>query len=147
MELQEIADELAIQKLVARYADAVSRRDEKAWGATWAEDGEWLLGGRTSKGRAAVVETWKTLMASLSFVVQTASGGLVEVAGDRGTGRWYVREYGKRADGAGSLILGVYHDDYVRAPEGWVFARRRFDFLYMGPNDLSGAAMPFPEQV
>ena len=33
-------DEVAIHALVARYADAVTRREEKDWGATWAEDGD-----------------------------------------------------------------------------------------------------------
>ena len=33
-----VADELAIRELVARYADAVARRDDDAWAATWTED-------------------------------------------------------------------------------------------------------------
>jgi ketosteroid isomerase-like protein len=40
-----VEDELAIRALVARYADAVCRRDPDAWAATWAEDCKWDLGG------------------------------------------------------------------------------------------------------
>ena len=54
----DVASELEIRGLVARYADAVSRRDEDAFGATFATDGEWqLLGNKqTAIGRDTAKE-------------------------------------------------------------------------------------------
>ncbi len=147
MSIARAADEIAIHGLVARYADAVTRRDEAAWRATWAEDGEWRIMGSPTKGRDAVVALWRTLMGSLPFVMQIANGGIVETDGDRGLGRWYITEHQRSADGTGSLILGVYHDEYRRLGGEWRFARRHFDILYAGPPDLSGQLMPFPEKV
>lgn len=141
------ADENEIRDLVARYADAVSRRDEKAWADTWTEDGEWQVIGRTASGRDEVVALWKTLLGGLSFVVQLANTERITVEGDRGSGRWYVTEYAKSRDGSALLNVGFYRDEYRRVDGAWRFARRRFDALYMGAPDLSGATFPHPEEV
>ena len=45
-------DELAIRGLLARYGDAVCRRDPQAWIATWAPDCTWDLGRRPGDARA-----------------------------------------------------------------------------------------------
>lgn len=138
------ADELAIRNLVARYADAVGRRDEKAWAETWTEDGEWHVLGQPAQGRDKVVALWNQLMGGLPFVVQLPSGGIIEIDGDHGRGRWYITEHGRMADGTGMMNIGHYRDDYRRVDGAWYFARRRFDALYMGPPDLSAEPRPLP---
>ena len=143
----QIGDELAIRDLVARYADAVARRDAEAWAATWAEDGEWHIFGQPTRGRDAVVALWKTLMGTLSFVLQVPSSGVIRIDGARGTGRWHVTEYGKGNDGTATLTLGTYQDEYCRNGGGWRFRIRRFDALYLGPPDLSAQALPFPADI
>jgi len=140
------ADELAIRDLVARYADAVVRRDESAWGDTWAEKGEWTVMGRTATGREQVVELWNTLMATLPFVIQLPHSAMLSIDGDRATGRWYITEHGQRADGAGMQMFGVYHDEYGKEDGRWRFIRRRFDPLYAGAPDLSSQPLPFPAE-
>jgi hypothetical protein len=140
-----IAAELAIRNLVSRYSDAVARRDGTDWGATWAPDGEWHIMGQLQQGRETVVGFWNTLMATVPFVVQVPSFGTVSVDGASATGRWYVTEYGKMADDNATLTLGVYHDRYREIDGEWFFAHRRFDILYMGPPDLSGMTLPFPQ--
>ena len=144
MDVESIGDELAIRDLVARYADAVARGDAEAWAATWAEDGEWHIFGQPTRGRDAVVALWKTLMGTLSFVLQVPSSGIIRIDGARGTGRWHVTEHGKRVDGAATLTLGTYQDEYCRVGDGWRFRVRRFDALYLGPPDLSARALPRP---
>jgi uncharacterized protein (TIGR02246 family) len=142
-----ITDELSIRNLVARYADAVNRRDTDAWAATWSKGGEWNVMGNPAKGREAVVALFQQLMGGLSWVVQLPYSGTIEVAGDEGGGRWYLGEFMKRVDGTASSNVGVYHDRYVREGGEWFFARRRFDALYMGPPDLSADPNPFPDDV
>ncbi len=149
MDNQRIADELAIRDLVNRYSDAVVRRDAKAWGDTWADDGEWQILGNSIRGRDEIVERWLKFMSGLPFVVQQASGGIIDFeerdAAGAATGRWYVNEYGFTGKGAGMLTLGVYHDGYTRTNDRWRFSRRRFDVLYMGPPDLSAPHHAFPD--
>ena len=144
MDSERIADELAIRELVDRYADAIVRRDEDAWAATWTADGEWHVLGDVVRGRDEVVKKWRDLMGRLQFVHQVASGGLLEFDGKRASGRFYVNEYATTRDGSGLLTLGVYHDEYVCEGGDWLFRRRRFGPLYMGPPDLSGSSNPFP---
>lgn len=144
-----VADELEIRSLIARYSDAVARRDEKSWAATWAGDCEWHILGRPVEGRDAIVSLWSQMMGGFPFVLQLPTFGVVDFpdggagAGPDATGRWYVTEYGQGAGGS-LLTLGVYHDRYLREDDAWRFARRRFDVLYMGPPDLSAAPLPFP---
>ena len=137
-------DEQAIRDLVARYADAVNRRDESAWRDTWATEGKWDLRGQLVEGRDAVVKLWATLMAGLPFVVQLVHSGTVTIAGDSGSGTWYLTELMRTADGGGRLSVGMYRDTYVRSNGEWRFLLRRYDLLYAGPPDLSGDVFPSP---
>lgn len=144
MSQDAVADELAIRDLVARYAQAVTHRDEAAWGATWAKDGEWSVMGREAKGREAAVALWNELMGSLSFIVQMATTGNIQLAGDRATGGWTVTEHGKFGNGSPLFTIGLYDDVYVRSPEGWCFQSRAFRPLYAGPPDLSAPPIGGP---
>jgi ketosteroid isomerase-like protein len=139
-----VEDELAIRALVARYADAVCRRDPDAWTATWAEDCRWDLGGgRVTSGRAETLDLWRTAIAKYDWVGQVVTSGLVEVEGDRARGWWYLIEFNQRAQGDGTLHLGYYDDEYVRTPDGWQFASRAMHMLYRGAMDR-GLVVPLP---
>ena len=139
-----VEDELAIRALVARYADAVCRRDPDAWAATWAEECCWDLGGgRVANGRAEVAELWRTAIAKYTWVGQVVTTGLVDLDGDSGRGSWYLIEFNTRADGDGRLHLGHYDDAYVRTAEGWRFAARTMHMMYRGALD-PGMVVPLP---
>lgn len=142
---EDVASELAIRDLVARYADAVNRGDAAAWSETWAEDGCWSVAGRSETGREKVVELWHTLMGGLEWVVQLVHTGTIEIDADRATARWYLTELNRTVDGTAGLLVGVYHDECVCENGQWLFKSRRFDFLYAGKPDVSGAHFPVPE--
>jgi hypothetical protein len=137
-ELRSVADELAIRRLVAQYADGVTRNDEQVWIDTWAPDGSWTIGGNTSTGHEKLLATWKGLMALFETVIQLPQYGLLEIAGDGATGRWVVIEIGRSTSGVASLSVGSYADVYGRTGTGWKFSERRFEFSYTGPPDLTG---------
>ena len=139
------ADELAIRNLVARYSDAVNRRDAAAWGDTWAVDATWKILGMAPQGREEIVKLWEQLMGGFPFVVQMPSECLIAVDGDTATGRAYLHEWGKGPDGSGMVTLGVYHDTFRRDPDGWRFTERDFHSMYSGPADMSGTPAGFPE--
>jgi len=136
----------AIRELVHRSADAVCRRDAKEWGATWASDGIWDLGGGAVEGRDAVVASWVEAMRSFDAVVQTVLNGFATFSGDggtgdRGTGRWYLQEHLQYAGGEPGMLLAAYDDEYARDADGWRFRTRRLTPYYLGPPDLTGRFM------
>ena len=137
----EVADHIAVQRLVHRYADAVVHRDAAQWGRCWAEEAKWDLGrGRQVEGRAAIVELWQSAMAGMAAVVQNVVNGdawLAADAGDRAHGRWYINERFRRANGVAAILLAHYDDDYVRSADGWLFTNRVLRVHYMGAPDLS----------
>ena len=138
----QVADELEIRGLVARYAIAVSTRDEAAWSETWAEDGVWELFGSPLAGRDTIVNTWRAAMGTFKFVLQLVLGGYVEIDGDTATGCFTMSEIGD-SDRAGKMqMVALYHDQYRRVDGSWRFAHRRLQVLYQGPPDLSGQAFP-----
>ena len=137
--------EASIRSLVSRYAQAVVARDGKAWIDTWASNGRWEILGQAPEGRNDVLAHWEKLMSGIFFVFQLAGEGTitVEESGERASGRFPTVEFAKMtADGAGSLMLGIYDDAYVVEDGVWRFASRRIDIHYIGPSDLAGAPAP-----
>ncbi len=138
--------EIDIRTLVSRYSDAVVRRDRVAWVDTWAVGGVWRLLGMEAKGREAIGALWERLISVYAEIVQIPNSAILEIDGTRATGRWYISEFGKLANGSSMMTIGVYHDEYTRADGSWLFASRRFDALYGSPEDLAGTFLPFPKE-
>lgn len=141
---RDVAAELAIRELVARYSEAVSRGDAKAFAETWAEDGEWLLLGQRAVGPEAATAQWQRLVRGFDFVVQLCHGGIIEVEGATATGRWQISEHGRGLDGSSFFSLGFYADRYVCVEGRWRFQSRNFEAVYAGPPDLSGGVTTLP---
>ena len=139
----KIADELAIRELVARYCHGIAERDDKAWAETWAVDGEWKVLGQEVRGRDAILALYQKLVSTLRWVVQVASDGVIELAGDEATGRWQILETIQAKDGRALINVGRYRDRYRRDADGkWRFACREFRFSYSGPPDYSAESVP-----
>lgn len=144
--VSEAADIIAIQHLVAGYAEAVSRGDVDEAVAGYAPDG--VLSSPTTAdavGPLAVADVIKSTTAGLEIVFQTVHLGLVRVDGDRAFGRFPITEWARRSsDGRGIQFLGVYDDEYVRLDVGWRFMRRRLVPRTIGkPEGLTGRVVPF----
>lgn len=135
-------DFVAIQRLVHRYADAVVHRDGAQWGSCWAGDASWDLGaGRLVEGRDAIVALWYKAMGGFASVVQLVHNGDVfaRAGPDEATGRWFIDERYRRADGTNGVLLAHYDDAYIRADGRWLFARRFLQPHYSGAPDLTDA--------
>lgn len=134
-------DYVAVQRLIHRYADAVVHRDGAQWASCWADHATWDLGrGRLVEGREAIVALWYAAMEGMAAVVQMVHNGEVWRGedDDHTTGRWYIDERFRRADGTNSILLAHYDDAYVRSADGgWQFSRRFLQPHYMGPPELT----------
>ena len=145
-----MTEELRLRDLVDRYADAVSRQDHAAVAELFTVDGVWDVRGHGEPGgRAEIAAFLGGLLEHWVTIVHALASGRVHLDPadpDRATGRWYITEFGQRADGTEVFFAGVYHDEYVRDAGVWRFARRRYDSMFrrVGP-DLTTS--PFPTDV
>ena len=122
-------DRLAIRELLETYADAVTRCDAAAWGATWAEDAEWSLPDYpelgTTKGRPAIVAMWIEAMKAYPGITFEAWPGSIEIIGDTATMRSYTSEVYDQNDTT-MRDRGVYDDTCVKIGGQWFFQSRSF---------------------
>jgi hypothetical protein len=124
--------EHACQRLVHSYANWIDAYEYDRFMGLWADDGEWVIYGKSSRGRAAIRAALDARPDS-SVVRHLVTNVVIDVNGpDRAAGRCYAVAY--RADG----YLGVrpapltlprflvdYRDAFVRHDErGWLFSRR-----------------------
>jgi hypothetical protein len=130
-----------IRTLLAKYADGVCRRDGDAWGATWAPDGIWDLGGgRKVTGRDEIVPMWLGIMNNFDGVLHQYADGWADLDQDAGTGtgRWYVYETLKPSGGDPMVMIGFYDDEYIKVDGQWHFASRGLTPIYRGSADMAG---------
>jgi len=147
-DLHTLAAELAIHKLNARYCDAIHRRDEKAWGALWAEDCIWDFLGQSIGGREKVVATWLATMQGFPNVYHQNHAGIIEVEGDTAKCRWYINEEILDAQKQALRFYGVYNDECVRVGGQWLYQRRRFDVLYQGVGAFASEGwQAYPDDI
>lgn len=138
-------DDQAVRDVVAHLLDAVARGDVDAWVRCWHADGVWVLPGVGEvRGAAALREKFATLRAEYELCVQELLFGWVDVAGDRATGRWYLRELERPRHGTGQELLGCYDDVMVRDGAGWRFARRQFWVMSREPRPFTGDVLRPP---
>lgn len=122
-------DRLAIRELLETYADAVTRRDADAWGATWTEDADWSLPDYpeigTTTGRDAIVAMWIEAMKAYPGIMFEAWPGAIAVDGERAVMRSYTSEIYDQ-DGVTMRDRGVYEDVCVKTEGRWLFKSRTF---------------------
>ena len=122
-------DRLALRELLEANADAVTRNDAEAWGATFAEDAEWALPDYpeigTTNGKAAIVAMWVEAMKLYPGIMFEAWPGSIEVQGDHARMRSYTSEVFDQ----GAMTVrdrGVYEDTCVKKDGRWLFQSRSF---------------------
>jgi ketosteroid isomerase-like protein len=136
-----VEDRLALRELLETYADAVTRCDAVAWGATWAQDAQWSLPDYpeigTTHGRDAIVAMWVEAMKHYPGIMFEAWPGSIEVNGDTATLRSYTAEVYDWADGV-HRDRGLYEDECVKVDGRWLFKSRTFRNIHrqIGPKGL-----------
>lgn len=139
-----------IRQLYARFIDAAWRQDGEAYGALFAENGEWKLAAMHMKGRDEIRATFAKLLGYTAKVQIILGFPILDVQGDEAIARVNCTEITKMPDGSSSMAQGVYHDRFVKENGHWVFRWRHFALAYRGPIDFSDELVngpnygPFP---
>lgn len=137
------ATDNSLRQLIARYCDAVVRNDADAFVGCWATDASWTLG-KPIVGRDAIGAAFRKLMTGYTWLAQTAPNAVFEVdeTAGTGTGRVMIHEtYLSKKDGRGVLV-GVYHDCYLRVGTTWCFAERRIEVISRGSTAAGATDEP-----
>jgi hypothetical protein len=71
--------------------------------------------------------------------VQASHSGSLEIEGDTASGRVYVLTFGHMRAGNSHLNFSVYYDRYQRTSDGWKFAERGDEVVYLDTTPLTGA--------
>jgi ketosteroid isomerase-like protein len=125
-----VEDQLALQDLMARYVDAVNRRDAQAWAATWDDNGCWNLLGNEVSGKDSIVGLWQQMMAGFEFALMIPSSCLFDIDGDSASGHWYLQELARDNEGNSSSLFSRYIDTYIRRNGQWLYQSRRYEIIY-----------------
>ena len=127
-----LEDRLAIAELVNISAAGVMRKDIGLWGSTWATDGAWKIDmlDQPAQGRDAIVAIFERILGKFAFVSMSVASVEVEVDGDLATGKAYSQELMFPKEGGQRILVGCFHDTYVREDRRWFFKSRIYETLY-----------------
>lgn len=139
-------DEAAIRNVIARFADAATRGDLDAFRTVWADDGEFKIGeaphGQLASGVDEAVGLLGKLLTGLTYFVQFAVPGVIEIDGDEASTRTFVHE---SALGSGDHYYRnhcIAFDRLRRSGEDWVFTSRSFQYLWLDTGEFAGHGFP-----
>ena len=146
-------DLLAIYDLVARFDDAVNRRDKDEFRTLWAEDGVWEIGPPRElslQGADRITDIWYKMTMSAEWMFRGSFAGVVTLDGSTGHGRWPCIETGNlgvKANGPppGYDNRAIYEDLYIKTDDIWLFKKRHYVYLWLSTNELPGAPVKLTE--
>jgi hypothetical protein len=148
-QIQRIADEMSIRDLVARFANCCSPPDLKAFEKLWTDaDGVepvWTLTepfAMTETGTANIVAMMDKLLKNWDFFAQLVHSGVVEVDGDKASGRFILREVAKGPNETYYNNFGIYEDQYRKVDGKWFFTKRDYNYMFLDSGAFPGQVCP-----
>ena len=143
-----MADELEAR--IRRLEDIEAIKKMKATYMYLADDGDWqgvvdLFAEEAVadfgpfghyEGKSELAKFYQDYFSSLSLLVPMIHNPIIEVKGDRGTGKWYLEEPCTDASTNRALWLAVkYEDEYVKIDGEWKFKTLIAKFYFRTPYD------------
>ena len=119
------SDRAELAELVARHAQLTDDGDWETRVGLYTDDGEFTsLDGILRSGRDALREAFAAT-AGRVIGKHITSNTVLDVDGDRASGRTDFAFFMVTTDGVVPTSVGRYHDEFVRGPKGWRFRSRR----------------------
>jgi len=129
--VQVLEDRDAIRALLVSYASTLDNRDFASFERLWAKDAEFVGGGNSAKGPAAIRQLLQGLLEKNGAPVAGRDFHLVmnqtiDVTGDTATGfsrgTWVATNFEDRLQ---LSIIANYYDRFVREDGRWKFKRHQ----------------------
>ncbi len=129
-----IEDRLEIRELIEAFSAAAMRLDSDKWADTWAEDGTWKLASMPEpvKGKAEIVAAFQKVMDYVDFMSMISFPSELNIEGDTATGKAYSRELIYTKAGEQKIVVGCYHDEFVKRDGRWYFLSRFNEVMGVG---------------
>lgn len=126
-----IEDRLAIRELIETFAIGAIRKDTSIWGGTWAEDATWKIDSldEAAVGKNNVVAVFERIIPNIEFVSMTSFPSELVLEGDRAHGKAYSQELIFPKAGGQKILVGCFHDEYVKRDGRWYFLSRNYETL------------------
>lgn len=129
--IQQVADQLEIDSLLSRYAEAIDRRDYQLLDTCFTPDA--LVDYSDADGVAGPypeARAWlEEVLAPIDEMQHFISNKQIKLDGDSATGECYTLNINgfKLADSSSNhLVVGAkYIDEFTRTPKGWRISRRK----------------------
>lgn len=126
-ELSQTTERLAIQRLIALYAQLLDEGRLEDWGQLFTEDARFRVYGRTYASRATIVaEIGSMVLPSDHPAKHISLVPVIDFTADRRALAW-TDFSGVGANDSGEIVVGTigrYYDVLVRDGERWRFASR-----------------------
>jgi len=135
-----MSEYMAVQTVITRYCDAVTRRDWAALADLFAPDATWDVIGHVTFhfAGADVVPGIRGIVESTGSLVQINTPALIEIDGDRATARSTIYELGTDKEKAHRFEEpGLYEDVLTKIGGKWKFSARRFTILHFQMDKIS----------
>lgn len=125
--LEAAADRVMIQDLLARYVWEADHGTPERWAALFTPDGVFEVPAAKVRveGTAELVAFAADLQRTLPNVHHVTTGLVIDLDGDRATGRAELNEFLARPERIHANLQGWYEDEYAFDGERWRIARRR----------------------
>src|SRR6478609_830611 len=131
---QTLIDRAKIEDMLTRYMTELGHSTIEAYVTFYTDDAELIMGGKSVKGRPAIVDSYKALRAAAGTVRAQAfafntllSNPLITVRGDRATVQLTFTEVITDTEKSAPrpLVQGREYDELARVNGQWLFKKRQ----------------------
>jgi len=146
--IQRLEDIEAIKQLKARYAAFCDDDyDENGIASQFTDDGVWDGGPMGCyNGKKAIREFFSVSDKAVPFAIHHLTNPIIEIDGDRATGRWYLWQPCTFAAGnQGLWMAGTYQDEYQRIGDHWLFEHVVIKLRLLAPYEAGWSDTPIIE--
>ncbi len=139
--LDAIESRIAIDALIAKYAEAFDTMNERLLATLWHPDSRLLLGANgNADGLDAILAQSRANMMRMPHMHHWMANALVTLDGDNGHGLVAANCLFYDIEKGALQVSGQYRDIYQRRNGRWAFQQRTFDMHFATPLQKLGSS-------
>ncbi|WP_426088439.1 nuclear transport factor 2 family protein [Janthinobacterium sp. PSPC1-1] len=133
--LDAVESHIAIERLIATYAQAFDRRDEAMLRSIWHDDARLSLGAAFGDfaGIDPIIASAHANWAAMPNMHHWMANSIIDLDGERATAKVAVDCLCTHVSMGQVQISGLYHDHFERRAGRWAFTVREFEMHFLTP--------------